>query len=246
MLAIGLKTSTAAQMDAVTGRCRHSELSRMTELMFAMRRLTPKMEPRWTAAYLPCFNALLLVAVAHNLRALRKACFIRAVLIFFAIALGFVLQSGFLSLRGHALGRCPTRFVRSLYLPSWSVAHYLVIVPPIACRSWELSRLPGFLIQVRVSCALDVPHQSGSPRIRGSNSTSMSMIAYGAFALPVWRCHVLVAGTSTEDPSADRFFSSPPLTNLFAAITRCLARLRALPAVLVSGFLTAGPLPRVR
>src|SRR5437762_14209844 len=50
---------------------------------------------------------------------------------FFAIGLGFIFQTAFLSIRGHALGQCPlTNLFEVFVFLAWSVAFiYLVIGP---------------------------------------------------------------------------------------------------------------------
>src|SRR3977135_4549371 len=72
-----------------------------------------------------------LVAVAHTLAPLLDGFFLPRRFNFFAIALGFVLQSAFLYVRGHALGRCPiTNLFEVFIFLAWSVALiYLVIGP---------------------------------------------------------------------------------------------------------------------
>ena len=77
----------------------------------------------------------------------------------------------------------------------------------------------------------------------------MSMIAYGAFALAcVAGVMYLVQERQLKTHQLHSiFYHLPPLTNLFAAITRLLWLGFALyTAGLVSGFFTGGPLPRVK
>ncbi|MEY2578579.1 MAG: hypothetical protein QOI49_1403, partial [Verrucomicrobiota bacterium] len=72
-----------------------------------------------------------LVAVAHTLATLREGVFHPRRFNFFAISLGFILQSAFLYVRGHALGRCPiTNLFEVFIFLAWSVALiYLAIGP---------------------------------------------------------------------------------------------------------------------
>ena len=56
-----------------------------------------------TGAAIVCF----LAAVVRTILALRAKIFPRGRFNFFAIALGFLFQSAFLTVRGHELGRCP-------------------------------------------------------------------------------------------------------------------------------------------
>ena len=129
-----------------------------------------------------------LVAVAYTLLALRKGVFHPGRFNFFAIAIGFVLQSGFLSIRGHALGRCPlTNLFEVFIFLAWSVALiYLVIGPAYRLSLMGAFTAPlVFLIQTFALLApIDVPHHSRLPANPWLEfHASISMIAYGAFAL---------------------------------------------------------------
>jgi ABC-type transport system involved in cytochrome c biogenesis permease subunit len=55
---------------------------------------------------------------------------------FIAIACGFLLQTGFLWMRGDAIGRCPiTNMFEVFIFLAWSIVLiYIVIGPPIGCR----------------------------------------------------------------------------------------------------------------
>src|SRR5437763_7615291 len=48
-----------------------------------------------------------LVAIAHTVLEMRGGIFRPMRFNFFAVGLGFIFQTAFLSIRGHALGRCP-------------------------------------------------------------------------------------------------------------------------------------------
>ena len=129
-----------------------------------------------------------LVAVVHTLLALRKGVFHPVRFNFFAIAIGFVLQCAFLSIRGHALGRCPlTNLFEVFIFLAWSVALiYLVIGPTYRLSLMGAFTAPlVFLIQAFALLApIDVPHQIRvAPNPWLEFHASMSMIAYGAFAL---------------------------------------------------------------
>src|SRR5437868_2415141 len=58
-----------------------------------------------------------LVAVAHTLATLRDGVFRPRRFNFIAIAVGFVFQSAFLSIRGHVLGRCRARLRGGRHVP---------------------------------------------------------------------------------------------------------------------------------
>lgn len=195
-----------------------------------------------------------LVAIGHTLVALRKGVFHPGRFNFFAIALGFVFQSGFLSLRGHALGRCPiTNLFEVFVFLAWSVALiYLAIGPAYRLSLMGAFTAPlVFLIQTFALLApIDVPHSTRVPANPWLEfHASMSMIAYGAFALAcVAGIMYLVQERQLKTHQWHSiFYHLPPLTNLFAAITRLLWLGFALyTAGLVSGFFTGGPLPRMK
>ena len=173
---------------------------------------------------------------------------------FFAIGAGFLCQTAFLSVRGHALGRCPlTNFFEVFVFLAWSVALiYLVIGPAYRLSLMGAFTAPMvFVIQAFALLApIDVPHQirvAANPWLEFH--ASMSMIAYGAFALAcVAGIMYLVQERQLKTHQLHSiFYHLPPLTNLFAAITRLLWLGFALyTAGLVSGFFTGGPLPRVK
>jgi HemX protein len=195
-----------------------------------------------------------LVAVAHTLATLREGVFHPRRFNFFAIALGFVLQSAFLYIRGHALGRCPiTNLFEVFIFLAWSVALIYLAIGP----AYRLSLMGAFtaplvlLIQAFALLApIDVRHSirlNVNPWLEFH--ASMSMIAYGAFALAgVAGVMYLVQERQLKTHQLHSiFYHLPPLTNLFSALTRLLWLGFALyTAGLVSGFFTGEPLPRVK
>src|SRR5436190_16631934 len=195
-----------------------------------------------------------LVAVVHTLLALRNGVFHPVRFNFLAIATGFVLQSAVLSIRGHALGRCPlTNLFEVFIFLAWSVALIYLVIGPI----YRLSLMGAFtaplvfLIQALALLApIDVPHQvrvAANPWLEFH--ASMSMIAYGAFALAcVAGVMYLVQERQLKTHQLHSIsYHLPPLSDLFAAITRLLWLGFALYTLgLVSGFFTGHPLPRVQ
>jgi HemX protein len=195
-----------------------------------------------------------LVAVAHTLATLREGVFHPRRFNFFAIALGFVLQSAFLYIRGHTLGRCPiTNLFEVFIFLAWSVALIYLAIGP----AYRLSLMGAFtaplvlLIQAFALLApIDVRHSirlNVNPWLEFH--ASMSMIAYGAFALAgVAGVMYLVQERQLKTHQLHSiFYHLPPLTNLFSALTRLLWLGFALyTAGLVSGFFTGEPLPRVK
>ena len=195
-----------------------------------------------------------LVAVAHTLTTLREGVFHPRRFNFFAIALGFVLQSAFLYVRGHALGRCPiTNLFEVFIFLAWSVALIYLAIGP----AYRLSLMGAFtapLVLLIQAFALLAPIDVRHPVRLNVNPwlefhASMSMIAYGAFALAgVAGVMYLVQERQLKTHQLHSiFYHLPPLTNLFSALTRLLWLGFALyTAGLVSGFFTGEPLPRVK
>jgi ABC-type uncharacterized transport system permease subunit len=148
---------------------------------------------------------------------------------FFAVGLGFILQTAFLSIRGHDLGRCPiTNLFEVIIFVAWSVALFYMVVGP----AYRLSLMGAFtaplvvLLQVfGLVAPIDHPHWTKLP----ANSwlefhASMSLVAYGAFALAcIAGVMYLVQERQLKTHHLHSiFFHLPPLTDLFAAITRLL------------------------
>jgi HemX protein len=173
---------------------------------------------------------------------------------FFAIATGFIFQTAFLSIRGHALGRCPlTNLFEVLIFLSWSVALIYMLVGP----AYRLSLMGAFtaplvvLIQgLALLAPIDVRHQAhGTPNAWLEFHASMSMIAYGAFALA---CIAGVMYLVQDHQLKTRQFHSvfyhlPPLSDLFVVITRLLWWGFGLYTLgLASGFFVGQPLPRLQ
>src|SRR5437588_10046958 len=130
-----------------------------------------------------------LVAVAHTAATLREGVFRPRRFTFMAIAAGFALQTAFLSVRGHALGRCPiTNLFEVFIFLAWSVALIYLAIGP----AYRLSLMGAFtapLVLVIQTFALlapiDVPHPvrvAVNPWLEFH--ASISIVAYGAFALP--------------------------------------------------------------
>src|SRR3989442_6101169 len=129
-----------------------------------------------------------LAAVVHTVIELRGGVFRPMRFNFFAVGLGFIFQTAFLSIRGHALGRCPlTNLFEVFIFLAWSIALIYMLIGP----AYRLSLMGAFTaplvftIQVFALLApIDVRHEVKLP----PNSwlefhASISMIAYGVFAL---------------------------------------------------------------
>src|SRR5947199_8988194 len=106
---------------------------------------------------------------------------------FFAVGLGFIFQTAFLSIRGHALGRCPiTNLFEVIVFVAWSVALFYLIVGP----AYRLSLMGAFTAPLVVFLQLialfapnDTPHRGRLPANPWFEfHASISLVAYGAFA----------------------------------------------------------------
>ena len=195
-----------------------------------------------------------LAAIAHTIVQLRNGIFRPMRFNFFAVGLGFILQTAFLSIRGHALGRCPiTNLFEVVIFVAWSVALFYVVVGP----AYRLSLMGAFtaplvvLLQVFALIApIDHPHRAKLPANPWLEfHASMSLVAYGAFALAcIAGVMYLVQERQLKTHHLHSiFFHLPPLTDLFAAITRLLWFGFALYTLgLTSGFFVGQPLPWVQ
>jgi HemX protein len=191
------------------------------------------------------------VAVVRTIATLRVGIFRPARFNFLAVGLGFIFQTAFLSIRGNALGRCPiTNLFEVFIFLAWSIALIYMLIGP----AYRLSLMGAFtaplvfLIQTFALLApIDVQHAIKLP----ANSwlefhASVSMVAYGAFALAcIAGIMYLVQERQIKTHELHSiFYHLPPLTDLFAAITRLLWWGFALYTLgLVSGFFIGQPLP---
>jgi len=170
---------------------------------------------------------------------------------FFAIGLGFIFQMAFLSLRGHALGRCPLTNLPEVFIfLAWSVALIYLLIGPV----YRLSLMGAFtapLVVLLQGFALILPLKPVVQTKVGANPwlefhASVSLVAYGAFALAcIAGVMYLVQERQLKTHHLHSiFYHLPPLTDLFAAITRLLWFGFALYTLgLVSGFFVGQPLP---
>ena len=173
---------------------------------------------------------------------------------FFAVALGFGFQTAFLSVRGHALGRCPlTNLFEVFIFLAWSVAAIYLLVG----AAYRLSLMGAFtaplvvLLQgLALIAPIDVRHPVKLPADPWLEfHASVSLVAYGAFALAcIAGVMYLVQERQLKTHQLHSiFYHLPPLTDLFAAITRLLWWGFALYTLgMVSGFFTGHPLPHLQ
>ncbi len=195
------------------------------------------------------FLAMVWTTVAIKARRYRAAG-----LNFSAIALGFVFQTAFLSVRGHALGRCPlTNLFEVFIFLAWSVSLIYLLIGP----AYRLSLMGAFtapfvfaLQAFALLAPIDVPHpRVASPSPWLEMHASVSVIAYGAFALAcvAGLMYLLQERQLKSRQINSMFYHFPPLTDLFAAITRLLwLGFVLLTLGIAAGFFTGQPLPYIK
>src|SRR5438309_7486581 len=195
-----------------------------------------------------------LVAIAHTDLQMRGGIFRSMRFNFFAVGLGFIFQTAFLSIRGHLLGRCPiTNLFEVIVFVAWSVALFYLIVGPayrLSLMGAFTAPLVVFLQLFALFAPIDNPHRGRLPANPWLEfHASVSLVAYGAFALAcIAGVMYLIQERQLKTHQLHSiFYHLPPLTDLFAAITRLLWWGFALYTMgLVSGFLTGRPLPRAQ
>ena len=195
-----------------------------------------------------------LVAIAHTAIELRGGIFRPMRFNFLAVGLGFVFQTAFLYLRGHALGRCPiTNLFEVIIFVAWSIALFYMVVGP----AYRLSLMGAFtaplvvLLQLTALIApIDHLYQARlAPNSWLEFHASISLVAYGAFALAcIAGVMYLVQERQLKTHQIHSiFYHLPPLPDLFAAITRLLWWGFGLYTLgLASGFFVGQPLPWVQ
>jgi HemX protein len=192
-----------------------------------------------------------LTAVVRTTIELRRGVFRPMQFNFFAIGLGFIFQTAFLSIRGHALGRCPlTNLFEVLIFLCWSIALIYLFVGP----AYRLSLMGAFtaplifIIQTFALVAkIDNPRVARVPASAWLEfHASMSLIAYGAFALAcIAGVMYLVQERQLKTHQLHSiFYHLPSLTSLFGAMVRLLWVGFILYTIgLGSGFFVGQPLP---
>lgn len=157
-------------------------------------------------------------------------------------------------MRGQAVGRCPlTNLFEVLIFLAWSIALIYMAVGP----AYRLSLMGAFtapLVLMVQGFALLAPIDIRHPVKLPPNPwlefhASMSMVAYGAFALAgiAGLMYLVQERQLKTHQFRSIFYDLPPLSDLFTAITRLLWLGFSLYTLgLVSGFFVGQPLPRVQ
>src|SRR5215470_8889160 len=195
-----------------------------------------------------------LAAVVHTIVEVRAGVFRPMRFNFFAVGIGFIFQTAFLSIRGHALGRCPlTNLFEVFIFLAWSVALIYMLIGP----TYRLSLMGAFtapLVLLLQGVALIAPIDIRHPVKVPANPwlefhASISIVAYGAFALAcIAGVMYLVQERQLKTHQLRSiFYHLPPLADLFAVITRLLWWGFVLYTLgIVSGFFVGHPLPYVQ
>ncbi|HWB61488.1 MAG TPA: cytochrome c biogenesis protein CcsA [Chthoniobacteraceae bacterium] len=165
------------------------------------------------------------------------------------ILLGFVLQTGFLTMRGHAEGRCPlTNLFEVFVFLSWSVVLlYLLIGSTYRMSLMGLFTSPlVFLLQAFALLGLpDAQQQASGLVVKPPDPwlemhASISIIAYGAFAMAgVAGVMYLAQERQLKTHNLHTiFYHLPPIADLAVSIHRLLlAGFILLTAGLLTGFM---------
>ena len=163
---------------------------------------------------------------------------------FLAILLGFIFQTVFLSVRGHAEGRCPLTSLFEVFIfLSWSVVLLYMLVGP----AYRLSLMGVFtspmvfVLQLFAMLALNDVHTQGkiSPNPWVEMHAAVSVVAYGAFAVAgIASAMYLAQDRQLKTHQLGKFFFHlPPIANLAVAINRLLlAGFILLTVGLITGF----------
>jgi ABC-type uncharacterized transport system permease subunit len=198
---------------------------------------------RW---FLILSTVCFLVGFAYSMFAL-GARFAHPVRWNFAVMLaGFVCQTGFLHLRGQAVGRCPvTNLFEVLIFVSWSI----VLLYFVIGGTYRLSLLGTFtapLVFLLQLAAQLLPQAHQPPEYHKSAGlwpelhAAISLVAYGAFAMAcVAGVMYLVQERLLKKHRLNSFFQNlPPLPDLAVAMQRVIgAGVGLLGFGLVAGFL---------
>ena len=142
------------------------------------------MDRLWLIASTFCF----LVSFGYTLFALRAGRFLPSRFNFLAVTIGFLMQTVFLYLRGHAIGRCPlTNHFEVFIFVSWSMTLIYMIVGP----AYRLSLMGAFtspvvfVIQVTALLlpidSIVIPQARANPWVEFH--ASFSIVACGSFLL---------------------------------------------------------------
>lgn len=185
-----------------------------------------------------------LFGFAYTMRALKARAYRHSRLNFFAILTGFLLQTGFLYLRGQTVGRCPlTSLFEVVIFLGWSMVLFYLLIGP----AYRLSLLGAFtspfvfFLQVMALLFMkDTPAMSRTtPNPWLELHAALSVVAYGAFALAgVAGVMYLVQEKQLKSHNLRSIFHyMPPIRDLALANQRLiLTGFGLLTAGLLAGF----------
>jgi ABC-type transport system involved in cytochrome c biogenesis permease subunit len=195
-----------------------------------------------------------LFGFAYTMHALGAGTYRPSRLNFFAILCGFCFQTGFLYLRGQALGRCPlTNLFEVFIFLGWSMVLFYLAIGP-AYRLTLLGAFTSPMVFVFQIFAMLAPIDS--PPLRNADvnpwleaHAAFSIVAYGAFALACVAGAMYLAQEFQLKTRRLRpiFFHLPPIANLAIANQRLLLMgFGLLTLGLVAGFAIGRPLDMVK
>ena len=177
----------------------------------------------WLATY--CFA----VASAYSTYSLFSGKFMAPRLTLALVFAGFLCQTVFLGIRGHAVGRCPiTNFSELLTFLSWS----MILIYLLIGSSYRLSLLGVFTTPFAAALSVFALFQPTTPAFAVRHPvnpwlevhTSFSIVACGAFALAGFAGLMYLVQErqlKTRRPSS-LFFRLPPIRTLVVANSRLL------------------------
>src|SRR5215469_12334311 len=179
----------------------------------------------WVDLALVCF----LLDFGCSLYSLVSGKFLTPRFTFFAICAGFLLESVYLFIRGHEIGRCPiTNRFEVIVFMTWS----MLLIYLVIGSAYRLSLMGVFTAPVAsillILAILQPPSDSVPAKIRVNPwleaHTSFSMVACGAFALACIAGAMYLFQESqlkTRHPGSI-FFRLPPINALSIANSRLL------------------------
>jgi len=172
---------------------------------------------------------------------------------FWAVALGFVLQTAFLAVRGHELKHCPlTNLFEAFVFLSWS----MVLLYMLVGSAYRLSLMGAFtsplVFFLQVFALLVLPDKAGRSNLPQNPwleaHAALSMVAYGAFAVAavVGAMYLVQERQLKSHQLGSIFFHFPSIANMAVALKRLIwVGFLILTAGLATGFKVGAPVSKV-
>lgn len=179
---------------------------------------------------LACSTLCFLLGFARVLFTLRVGRYQNSTLQFAIMLAGFVLQSGFLYVRGQQIGRCPlTNIFELLVFLSWATVLFYVVIGP----AYRVSLLGAFTAPLAFALqALAFLAGADTPAARSTVPVNAWLEAHAAFSILAYGAFLLAALAGAMFVIQDRqlksrrlgasFFQLPPIQALGVANARLL------------------------